>query len=300
MKTDNRAWLILILLALVWGSSFILMKRSMYPVSDEMVLDPYQVGALRIVLAGTLMLPFAIKNFSFLTRKDFIYLAVVGVCGNLLPATLFTVAETVIDSSLAGMLNMGTSFFVVLIGIIFYKSNPTKYQYAGLILGATGLYLILHAQIRFEFSQVGYALLILLATLMYATSLTTIKFKLQHLAPMTITSLAFFIILWPALIAAFWFDAFSPVISHPDGIKAFGFLSILSVVGTAIAVFLFNKMVSISNPIFASGVTYLMPVVAILFGLLDGDDFKFVNILWILLIISGVWLLNNGPRKFAK
>jgi drug/metabolite transporter (DMT)-like permease len=82
--------------------------------------------------------------------------------------------------------------------------------------------------------------------------------------------------------------------------KSLGFLTILSVVGTATAVFLFNKLITISSPIFASGVTYLMPVVAILMGVLDGDDFKFVNIIWIIIIITGVWLLNNGPKKFAK
>lgn len=300
MKSANRAWLILIFLALVWGSSFILMKKSMFPVGSAMVLSPYQVGSLRIVLAGLVMLPFALRNLRFLTRKDFFWLLIVGVCGNLLPATLFTVAETVVDSSLAGMLNMGTSFFVVLIGLIFYKSSPSGYQYMGLVCGASGLYLTLRAQLEFEVGQVGYALLILLATLMYATSLTTIKFRLQHLQAITITSLAFFLILWPAIAGAVYFDAFTPVMNHPDGLKALGFLTILAVVGTALAVFLFNKLVSIANPIFASGVTYLMPVVAILMGVLDGDQFKLSNILWIMLIITGVWLLNNGPKKFAK
>ena len=272
----------------------------MFPTGEGMVLDPYQVGSLRIVLASIVMLPFALRNIRFLTRKDFLWLLVVGVCGNLVPATLFTVAETVVDSSLAGMLNMGTSFFVIIIGIVFYKSSPTKYQYMGLILGATGLYLILQSQLELKVGQVGYALLILFATLLYATSLTTIKFKLQHLNAITITSLAFFLILWPALIAAIYSDAFTTVFNHPDGFRALGFLCILAIVGTALAVFLFNKLVSIANPIFASGVTYLMPVVAIFMGVLDGDTFKMVNIFWIILIITGVWLLNNGPKKFSK
>jgi len=170
----------------------------------------------------------------------------------------------------------------------------------GLILGATGLYLILQSQLELKVGQVGYALLILFATLLYATSLTTIKFKLQHLNAITITSLAFFLILWPALIAAIYSDAFTTVFNHPDGFRALGFLCILAIVGTALAVFLFNKLVSIANPIFASGVTYLMPVVAIFMGVLDGDTFKMVNIFWIILIITGVWLLNNGPKKFSK
>jgi len=300
MKTENRAWLILIFLALVWGSSFILMKKSMFPSSSEMVLDPYQVGALRILIAGLVMLPFSIRHLKALKKNDIILLLIVGVCGNLLPATLFTVAETRIDSSLAGMLNMGTSFFVVILGILLFKSSPSKFQYLGIILGASGLYLVLRTQISFEQDQLGHALLILLATLFYATSLITIKFKLQHLQPITITALAFLLILLPALIGVIVFDSFTPVFNHPEGFKALGFLSVLAVVGTALAVFLFNSLVAISSHIFATGVTYLMPVVAIFIGVLDGDDFKFTNIPWILMIIGGVYLLNKGNKKTAK
>ncbi|MBL7899096.1 MAG: DMT family transporter [Crocinitomicaceae bacterium] len=300
MKSANQSWIILIFLAFVWGSSFILMKKSMYPTGGEMVLDPYQVGTLRIVLAGLVLLPFAIRDFRFLTKKDFFLLTVAGVTGNLIPATLFTLAETEIDSSLAGMLNMGTSFFVVLIGIFFYKSKPSMFQVAGLICGATGLYMILHSQIKFDFGKIEYALLILLATLSYAICLTTVKFRLQHLPALAITSLAFFIILWPALISTVLLGTFDPLVNHPDGMKALGFLAILSVVGTALAVVLFYKLVSIASHIFATGVTYLMPVVAIFLGVLDGDDFKLANIPWIALIITGVWLLNNGPKKLFK
>lgn len=297
MQNDKRAWSILLFLAMVWGSSFILMKKSMFPVSSEMVLNPYQVGSVRIVIAGLAMLPFALKHLKKLTKQNFFLLFVVGVAGNLIPATLFTIAETEIDSSLAGMLNMGTSFFVVLIGIIFYKSSPSRLQYIGMFLGATGLYLILRVQINFETNQIGHALLILLACLCYATSLTTIKFKLQDLKPIVITSLAFFIILWPAVIAAFIFDSFTPIIHHPDGLTAFGYLSILALVGTALAVFLFNSLVSISSHIFATGVTYIMPVIAVFMGVLDGDDFKFANLPWIIMIITGVYLLNQGNKK---
>lgn len=272
----------------------------MFPVDGIKVLDPIQLGNLRIVIAGLALLPFGLKNLKLLKRKDVIPLIVVGVCGNLLPATLFGIAGSHIDSSLAGMLNMGTSFFVILIGIIFYKSNPTKYQWLGLICGASGLFLILRSQVSFSSDQTGYALLILVATLCYATSLTTIKFKLSHLAPLTITSLAFFIILWPALIIALSTKAFNPAFQHELGLQSLGFLFILSIVGTALAVFLFNKLVAIASPIFASGVTYLMPVVAILLGVLDGDEFRLISVLWIILIIFGVWMLNNGPLKLKK
>lgn len=273
----------------------------MFPVGEEQVLNGYQMGAMRIVIAGFAMLPFAIRNFRYLTKKDLLPILIVGVCGNLLPATLFSLAETGIDSSLAGMLNMGTSFFVVIIGMIFFKVSPSRVQFAGLILGATGLFLILRSQLVFEVGQTGYAILILLATLFYATSLTTIKYKLQHLPAMAITSLAFFLIFWPALITAVFVGSFTQVFGHPDGFKSLGFLSVLAIVGTAIAVFLFNKLVAISNPIFASGVTYLMPVVAIFLGIiLDHDQFQWVSFAWISLIITGVWLLSRKPKNLTK
>lgn len=272
----------------------------MFPVGSEMVLNPYQMGALRILIASIVLLPFSVKNLKFITKKDFLPIAVVGICGNFIPATLFSLAGSQIDSSLSGMLNMGTSFFVVLIGIFFYKVSPNRNQLLGIAMGASGLFLILKSQVSFEASDTIYALLILIATIMYATSLTTIKYKLSHLPAITITSLAFFIILWPALTSAIIVDAFKPIVSHPNGLKSIGFLTILSIVGTATAVFLFNKLVAISNPIFASGVTYLMPIVAILLGVLDGDSFNVINLLWIVLIVLGVYLLNKKPKISAN
>ncbi|MDA7804121.1 DMT family transporter [Crocinitomix sp.] len=296
MKFEYQSWILLIVLSLVWGSSFILMERSMSPFGTEQVLGPLQVGSLRICFAGTVLLPFALKHLSKLNRQNFGWLVLCGLTGNFFPAMLFTVAETGIESSLAGLLNMSTSIFVVLIGLIIYKQIPSKLQLVGIMLGAFGLIKIFWNQIHFEANNFNYALLIFIATLCYAISVTTIKYRLNHLKPLVITALSFFLILFPALIVALSTNAFSTVVNHPDGKIAVLYLLALGVIGTALAVFLFNKLVSMATPLFSSGVTYLIPIVAVLIGVWDGEKFNPENIIWIALILIGVYLLNKKQK----
>lgn len=293
MTNEKRSWILLILLSLIWGSSFILIKKSMVPVGDITVMGPYQVGSLRIFFAGLVLLPIALRHLKHLKTKVFWWLLLVGGCGNLIPAILFTLAETRINSSLAGILNMGTSFFVVLIGVVIYKSKPSLQQIVGLLMGAFGLYQILQAQLSFESETLLYASFVLLATFCYGVSLTTIKFKLNTVSPVVITSLSFFIITFPALAIGLSTNAFTPILNHPDGLKSLGYLLILSVLGTAFAVFVFTKLVSISSHIFASGVTYLIPVVAVFIGHFTGETFDFYNLIWVAVILIGVYLMNK-------
>lgn len=296
MSNERLSWFLLIGLSLVWGSSFILMEKSMKPVGEEMVMGPYQVGAMRILIASLTLLPIAVRHLKLLKTKTFWWLLIVGGCGNLIPALLFTLAETKIEPSMAGILNMGTSFFVVIIGVVIYKNKPKSAQVVGILCGAFGLYNILKAQLSFEQEDLYYALLVLAATLCYAISLTTIKFKLQEVKPVVITSLSFFIILFPAAIICLATNAFDPIVSNPNGLKSLGYLTVLSVIGTALAVFIFTKLVAISSHIFASGVTYLIPVVAVLIGVLAGENFDLFNLVWVALILIGVYLMNKKSR----
>ncbi len=296
MSNERLSWFLLISLSIVWGSSFILMEKSMKPVGEEMVMGPYQVGAMRILIASLTLLPIAVRHLKLLKTKTFWWLLIVGGCGNLIPALLFTLAETKIEPSMAGILNMGTSFFVVIIGVVIYKNKPKSAQVVGILCGAFGLYNILKSQLSFEQEDFFYALLVLAATLCYGISLTTIKFKLHDVKPVVITSLSFFIILFPAAIICLATNAFDPIVSNPNGLKSLGYLTVLSVIGTALAVFIFTKLVAISSHIFASGVTYLIPVVAVLIGVLAGENFELFNLVWVALILIGVYLMNKKSR----
>ena len=300
MTNEKRSWILLILLSLIWGSSFILMKKSMVPVGDETVMGPYQVGSLRIFFAGLVLMPIALRHLKYLKTEVFWWLLLVGTAGNLIPALLFTLAETKINSSLAGVLNLGTSFFVVLIGVVIYKSKPSRAQLAGLIMGAFGLYQILKVQLDFESGTLLYASFVLVATFCYGVGLTTIKFKLNTVSPVVITSLSFFIITFPALAIGLYTDAFTPIMNHPDGLTSLGYLIVLSVLGTAFAVFIFTKLVSISSHIFATGVTYLIPVVAVFIGQFTGEKFDLYNLIWVAVILIGVYLMNKKRASVAN
>ncbi|MFK8044987.1 MAG: DMT family transporter [Crocinitomicaceae bacterium] len=300
MKTETKAWLILVALSVVWGASFILIKKSMEPIPGEIVFQPFQVGGLRILIAGLVLLPIALKNLKSLNKKNTIYLFLVGLTGNFLPSFLFPLAETEIQSSLAGLLNMGTSVFVILIAWLFFKDKISQKQMIGFALSVFGLSLILVKQIDNEANNFYYALYIILATFFYATSLSLIKYKLQHLKPKVITSLAFFLMLIPAIILSSISQAFSALSFEPIVMTALGYLVILSIIGTALAVLFFNQLVSISSPLFTSSVTYLMPVVALFLGVLDGEDFNAINILWIVIIFVGVFLMSKKSKNVTN
>ena len=297
MKSETKAWIILLTLSLVWGSSFILIKKAMTPVEGIHILTPYQLGSLRILIAGLVLLPIAIKNLSFLNRKNSIYLFLVGLSGNFIPAFLFPLAETKIQSSLAGLLNMGTSVFVIIIAWVFFKDKISKLQLIGFFLGVFGLFFILIKQVDSDANNFYYALYVILATVFYATSLSLIKYKLQHLKAKVITALAFFLMLIPAVISSIYTEATQQVSFTGSGGQAMGYLLILSVLGTAIAVLLFNHLVAISTPLFTSSVTYIMPIVALFLGVLDGESFDPINILWIIVIFAGVYLMSKKKTQ---
>lgn len=300
MKTELKAWLILIILSLVWGSSFILIKKAMEPIPGYPVFSPYQVGSLRILITSLALLPLAIRHLKKLNKENFIYLFLVGFFGNFITAFLFPIAETKIQSSLAGLLNMGTSVFVIIIAWLFFKDRITKIQFYGFCFSATGLFFILFDQINGAENDFWYAMIVILATVFYATSVTIIKYKLNGLKPIPITSLAFFLMLIPAIIANLQTGAVQNIkLSGPEG-QAFGYLLILSLIGTAIAVLLFNYLISITSPLFSSSVTYIMPIIAVLLGVLDGEKFNYSNLIWIIIIFVGVYLMGKKEKKKIK
>ncbi|MFK8039121.1 MAG: DMT family transporter [Crocinitomicaceae bacterium] len=300
MKNETKAWLILVVLSLVWGSSFILIKKSMEPMAGIHVFEPFQVGGLRILIAGLVLLPIAIKNLKYLNKKNTTYLFLVGLTGNFLPSFLFPLAETKIQSSLAGLLNMGTSVFIIIIAWLFFKDKINKIQMVGFCFSVVGLSLILVKQIDNTANDFYYAFYVLLATLFYAISLSIIKYKLQHLKAKQITALAFFLMLGPAVVLCQQSSAFTKLHLDPATIHALGYLIVLSIIGTALAVLLFNHLVAISSPLFTSSVTYLMPVVALFLGVLDGEVFNPINILWIGIIFIGVYFMSKKTKKGIK
>lgn len=292
MKNETKSWVLLIVLSLVWGSSFILMERAMFPTKNTQAFTALQVGALRTLIASLVLLPVALKNLKYLKGKDVWFLIVVGACGNFLPAFLFPIAETEIQSSLAGLINMGTSIFVVILGFVVFKIRITNLQLLGLLIGGLSLFFIIYNQIEADKNNFYYAGLALLATFFYAISLSVIKYKLHHLKPLTITSLAFFTMLLPSVISSLYTGSFDAV-ANPQAYTGLPYLLILSVLGTALAVMLFNYLVSFSTPLFASSVVYFIPIVALIIGVLDGEYFNPINFIWVTFVFIGVYLMGR-------
>ncbi len=292
-KKNLYSWTILLSLVLVWGSSFILIKKAL------IYFDPVSVGLLRVVITFLVLLPFAIKPLRRLNRRMMWLLAISGVVGSLVPALMFAIAQTEIDSSIAGTLNSLTPLFTLILGASFFGFRTRWYNIIGVFIGLIGAVGLIYASSSQGFVfNMKYSFLIIIASICYAFSVNFIKKYLKDLDSLTITVMMFFFVGIPALMYVLFVSKI-PVQSFndPDKLIGLGYLAILAIGGTGLALIAFNKLIKISSPIFASSVTYLIPVIAILWGVIDGEVFKSEYVLWFLLIIIGVFLVNAGPRQ---
>ena len=287
MKNKNfSAWSLLIVLAIIWGSSPILIKKALIK------LDPFEIGALRLTLASFVLFPFLAKNLKEIQSKDYFILFVSGVVGNVLPYFLYPIAQTKIDSATSGVLTSLTPFFALIVGVVFYKLKATKNNIIGLIIGFFGTsLLILFSGKAGGFTVDLFGLFVVAATLLYGINLNLVKYHLNHLRPITITSFSIVSIL-PITIYILLY--FTPFLSHVSDFKTysleFGYVFILGVLGTSIATIVFYNLIKIKDTVFASMVTYLMPVVAIIFGVIDGEIINAVQLFGMILIMAGVFI----------
>ena len=294
LKDYPVKWVLLILLALIWGSSFILMKRGLT------AFLPDQVAAIRISVACLATIPLVAHRLKELPRKSVPYIAVVGLFGSGIPAFLFATAQTRINSSLAGMLNGLTPLFTMLLGGVFFRTKFSSRQIAGVFtgfLGAAGLILVRSdGQIG---ADSGFAFLIVIATLFYGLSVNTIKSHLGEVNSFVISGVSLLFVGVPYLIYLFCTD-FTYRLQHVPGAgMAFASVMLLGLMGTALSNVLYFQMVKISSPLFASAVTYLIPVVALAWGLGDGEGLHPLHILAMGAILGGVALISRkqAPAK---
>ena len=288
-KTGLLAWSILIALVFIWGSSFILMKKGLiYFTSDK-------VGALRICISFLVLLPFSLKNVTKLSRKQLGYLFIVGALSNAAPAFLFSYAQTGIDSSMAGILNSTVPLFALIIGLMFFRYKGKWYHILGVLIGFTGVIGLLQisGDKTFEFNFY-YAKFVLLATIFYAININIVKYRLSEVEPVTLTSVALLLVGIPILFYLLGFtDFISQMQNIPASFAGLGYVALLGIFGTSLALIAFNRLIKMVNVVFAASVTYLIPIVAILWGVLDGEKLKLIQVLWIVLIIAGVILVRN-------
>lgn len=290
-----RNWLSLIILAFIWGSSFILIKRGLFAPDGSQLYSSTQVGALRIVIAALVMLPFSLARLKHLRGKKVLYLLMVGLFGNAIPAFLFAKAQTEISSALAGMLNSLVPLFSLIIAFFIFKVQVRSWQVIGLFLGLISAIGIIY----FATGSVGsgsdpfYAGLVVIATLCYAISLNTIKQFLQNEPAVGITGLALLLVSPIGVLLLIQTDFIGTLTTLEGAYYGLGAISILAIIGTALALIIFNKLVQDTNTIFASSVTYLIPLVAIIWGFADGETMNFIQIIFAGTMLAGIFLINR-------
>ncbi len=284
------AWFLLLVLTLIWGTSFILIKRSL------VAFSPAEVGALRMVTAGLVLLPLAVVHLKNVKgAANWWALLGVGLLGSFIPAFLFAIAETRLNSSLAGVLNALTPIFVLLLGALLFTQKFSRKQVTGIVLGFSGTAFLIFAGTKGQLSGINYyALYVVLATICYGLNANIIKYRVKGLNALTVTSISLGMVTPMAFVYIFAFTNVPYRVWHqPEAQTSFMYVSLLGVMSTAIAMGLFNRLIQITTPLFTSSVTYLIPIVAVIWGLWDGEILLVGHYLGMLGILAGVYIANR-------
>lgn len=266
----------------------------MFTSDGTAIFSDTQVAALRMLIAALALLPFALKAIKRLkSLRNLILLTLVGFAGNFFPAFLFTYAETGLSSGYAGMLNSFVPIFALIIGFVVFKNKLTTLQVSGIAIGTVGIVLLTLSGTDLSLSgSWAHVVAILIATLCYAISVNTIKYTLQHLSGLEITALSFMLTIVPSIIINLYSGTLETIQTNEYAYQGLGFIVLLSVVGTAIAVVLFNVLIANSSVLFASSVTYLIPVVAVIIGLSFNEHININQIGSMAIVLTGVFVAN--------
>ena len=284
MESKQLKWVYLMILALVWGSSFILIKKGLIG------LTALQLGSLRIIFAAVFLLLIGFKSLAKIPKEKWKYIALTSMFGTFIPAYLFAIAQTEIDSSVSSILNSLTPLNTLILGALVFGLQFKRNQIFGILIGLIGsALLILNGAIHHPEQNYYYAILVLIASICYAVNVNLIKKYLHDLSPVSITTGNFMVLFFPALMILF-FSGFFEVAHDVKVQESVLFIMILGVVGTGIANILFFKLIQMSSPVFATSVTYLIPVVAFCWGLLDNEMLTPVQFFGAFIILIGVYL----------
>jgi drug/metabolite transporter (DMT)-like permease len=287
MKSQQLKWVILVVLALIWGSSFILIKRGLIG------LNPFQLGSLRIIFCAVFLLIVGFKSLISIPSYKWKYIALTSLFGTFIPAYLFAIAQTQINSSVSSILNSLTPLNTLILGVLVFGLDFKRTQIYGIIIGLVGTFLLIwNGAINHPNQNYYYTILIVIASICYAINVNFIKKYLSDMKPLSITTGNFLVMLFPALIILY-FSGFHNVMHNPTVQHSLIFVAVLGIIGTGIANIIFYKLIQISSPVFATSVTYLIPVVAFFWGLLDNEMLTPVQFIGAFVILMGVYLSSK-------
>ena len=292
MTITIKKWVYLFTLSIIWGSSYILIKKGLVG------LTPLQLGSTRIVMTTVILMIFGWKQLRKIPKEAWKWIILTGFFGTFFPSYLFAFAETVIDSSVAAVLNGMTPLFTLILGLLFFNSSFKWMKIVGVLVGFGGTLVLVSKEFTMRSGLSSwYAFLVMAATLCYSINVNLIKHKLQGVPALAIALGNFIAIVIPAFGVLLFTDfPWTKITSSPEVSSSIGYILILSLFGTALAKVMFNELVSISTAVFSISITYLLPIVAIAWGILDGEQFTLIQWLGCALILLGVYLITDKKR----
>jgi drug/metabolite transporter (DMT)-like permease len=290
MENKNLKWIYLLILSFVWGSSYILIKKALIG------LSPLQVGSLRTIISTVLLLAIGYSSLKSIPRDKWKWILITGLV-SFIPPFLFAYAQTEIDSALAAILNSLTPLATLLIGVGFYRFKIDSKQISGVIIGLIGSVLLMYQGSVINPDQnLLYVFFIIFASVLYAVQVNLLKVHLQDVSAVAIT-VGNFIFIFPLAVVIFLMSDYKQIDINDEDVKVALFcLLILSIIGTVFAKILFNKFVQIASPVFASSVTYTLPIIALFWGLIDGEVFTLNQFFATVIILIGVYLANKKSK----
>lgn len=287
MELKNLKWVLLVALSLIWGSSFILIKRGLVG------LTPMQLGSLRVLFSAVFLILIGFRSLTEIKRNQWKYIVLTSFFGTFIPAFLFALAQTQISSSVSSILNSLTPLNTLLLGALVFGLTFKRTQIVGVVIGLIGtLLLIVNGALNHPGQNYWYALLVMVASICYALNVNLLKKYLADVKPLSITTGNFLVLFFPALVVLLSTD-FISVMNDEAVQHSLLFIGVLGVVGTGIANILFFKLIQISSPVFATSVTYLIPIVAFFWGLLDGEMLTPVQFVGAFVVLLGVYLSSK-------
>lgn len=280
-----KSWLVLFFLSLVWGTSYVLIKKGL------VAFSPFQLAAIRLSVSALAFVPFFILQFKKINWSKWKFLFLVGLTGTGLPSFLFPIAQTEISSSIAGMLNSLTPLSTLIIGVIIFKAPFAWGKLLGLLIGLGGAaILILFGKEAGIEGNTWFALFAVVATICYGASSNIVSSYLRDMSSLMISAASFVMVGLPAMIYLFTTDFITVLTTHEAGWISLFYITILALGSTVLASILFFRLVLDTSPVFSSTVSYVVPVIAILWGAFDGEPITMIHFLGMILILAGVYL----------
>ncbi len=294
MNLAIRKWGTLIILSVIWGSSYILIKKGLTG------LTPIQLGSLRVIVTTILIAPIGYQKIKKIPKEKLKWVAFSAFVGSFLPAYLFAFAETEISSSVTAVMVSLTPLFTLLISVIIFGEELLRKQVLGVIVGFLGIIVLINNELLESSFSLLYVMFVIIAAFCYAVNANVLKYKLPNIPALGIVFMSFLFMFIPAFIILSFSDfPFSDFASNPLIIESIIYIIILALFGTAIAKVLYIKLLAISTPVFSVSTTYLMPIIAIFWGLLDGESFQPIQFIGTLIILMGVYLVTKkkAPKR---